>query len=299
MSWDDLRVLLAVAESGSLSQAAEQLGLTQPTVGRRLDRLEAELGFALVRRSSLGCTLSEPAQAMLPELARMREAAEGVSLVSRSAKNDLSGVVRLAMGPLPAHSLLGKLAPALREAPELKLEVLAGTELVRLERGDADLAIRAVVPAGDHWVLRSLGVRRFCVYGARSLLEREPELRGAWEKARWVGWPSGSGTRSARWLRRTLGRDADLRLSHSLLILEAVKAGLGLGVLPAYVAAGHPDLVALGPPLEDLMLESWLVIHPSARRLPRVRWLASKLVELMPDEPSPGAAPPGDTQMRS
>lgn len=278
-SWDDLRVLLAVARNGSLSRAADSLGLTQPTVGRRLDRLEADMGVPLVRRTTRGCSLSERGAALVPLIERMQEAADGVARLASSAHNDLEGLVRVATGELTTRFLARRLPELLAGAPGLRLEFLSGNAFVSLERGEADLALRNAAPAGDHWVVQSLGAIRYGCYAAPSYVESQPGVLGATDRTgfTWVGFGADVDVHSARWLRQHLGRQPDLAFSSSLLILEATASGAGLAVLPTYVGDDEPRLRRVGQLVEGLGFESFLVMHPSARRLPRVRWMASRL----------------------
>lgn len=286
-SWDDLRVLLAVARTGSLSQAARSLGATQPTIGRRLDRLEEQIGVPLVRRTSQGCVLSERGAALLPLIERMQQAADGVERLASSAHNDLEGVVRVATGPLPARFLARRATEIVAGAPGLRLEVLSGTGFVRLERGDADLALRNAAPAGDDWVVRRLQTVQYGVYAAPSFVEAHPDVLGARDLASfsWVGFERGENVASARWLRARIDRDPDLAFSSSLLVLEAVACGAGLGLLPTYCGDDDPRLRRVGPVVEGLGFDSLLVVHPSALRLPRVRWVASRLRTILGDRP--------------
>ncbi len=280
-SWDDLRVLLAVARTGSLSRAAADLDLTQPTVGRRLDRLEEIVGVPLVRRTGRGCTLSERGTAMLPLIERMQEAVDGVAQIATSAHNDLVGVVRLATGELPARFIARRLPSILRGAPQLRLEILSGVDYVSLERGDADLALRTAAPAGDAWVAHPLGPVDFAVFAAPSFIETHPyalDVDG-FKRCPWVGYPRDAKAPSARWLHRLLDRDVDIAFSSSVLILEAASCGAGLAVLPQSIGDDEPRLRRLPIPVDGLRFDSYLVVHPSARRLKRVRWVASRLRE--------------------
>lgn len=269
--WDDLHLLSVLGRTGSLSKAAAELGLTQPTVGRRLDRLEQDVGTLLVRRTSTGCALTEAGTALLPELDRMQAAADAITRLTTHHRDELGGLVRLATGELPARFLLDRLGPVLAQAPGLQLELQAGISTVRLDRGDADLAIRSVRPTGDAWVVQELGRVPFARYTRAG---RPPSER-------WVA--RNDSTPSTRWLQRTLGRGPDVALSSSLLVVEACAAGLGVAVLPVYIGESDPRLERVGEPLPDLAFDSLLVIHPSARRLPRVRWLAAQLTPLLRD----------------
>lgn len=283
LSWDDLRVFRAVARSGSLSRAAEELSLTQPTIGRRLDRLENAVGVALVRRTTQGCTLTEAGDALLPHAEEMYAASQGLHRFANETHNTLSGVVRVATGDLLARYIARQLPRLVADAPELRLEVVTGMGFVSLERGDADLAIRNARPEGDAWVVRSLGKKPYAVYASATWLESHPESvePERWASLRWIGFDSSVSVHSSRWLAATIGRPPDFAFSSSLHIVEAAASGAGLAALPLYSGDTDPRLVRVSPPLDALTFESFLVIHPGARRLPRVRWVAGRLADLL------------------
>jgi len=282
-SWDDLRLLRVVAATGSLSRAARELGLTQPTVGRRLDKLEASVGMPLVRRTRQGCRLTERGAALLPLLDRMQEAADGVERLAKGAHNDLAGVVRIATGDLVAWYLSRRWAELVHGAPQLRLELASGIGFASLERGEADLAIRSLPPKGDHWVVQRLGRARFGIYASPGLLRSRASAAATplAPDLPWVGLDPSSAMRSARWLREHLGREPELTFTSSLLVLEAAANGAGLAVLPTYVGDDEPRLQRVGEPIDELGIDSHLVIHPSARRLPRVRWVAGRVREIL------------------
>lgn len=281
-SWDDLRTLLAVVRTGSLSRAAAELGLTQPTVGRRLDRLEAAIGAVLVRRTGQGCRATAQGEALIPAVARMAEASDDVRRVATSTHNDLAGLVRLATGDLPAR-YLARRAPQLLSVQGLQLEIVSAQGFVSLERGDADLAIRTQAPPGDAWAIRSLGTVHYAIFASPSFLDAHPEARIPEQarSCRWIGYPEAMSVRSARWLRPFLGRAPDLRLSSSVVQLEAARAGAGLVVLPGWIGRDEPGLQQVGDPIGSLSFESLLVIHPSALRLKRVRHVVAWLREVV------------------
>lgn len=284
LDWDDLRVLGAVVAAGSLSKAADELELAQPTVGRRLDRLEEALGVPVVRRTSQGCSPTEAGKTLLPLVRRMEAAAGEVSQFARLVSHQLSGTVRVAVSELTAHLLLPHLADILSEAPGLRLELVAGLGFVSLERGEADLAFRSRPPEGDAWVVQALETVRFAIYGAETYVAQHPEAldpEQRWQACRWITFSESQGSRSSQFVRERLSRPADLMFSSSLLILESVRRGLGLGVFPTQVGDREPGLVRVSEALEGIGFPAYLVMHPSARREPRVRWVARRLTEVL------------------
>ncbi|MEM6927805.1 MAG: LysR family transcriptional regulator [Myxococcota bacterium] len=269
LDWNDLHALLAVVDAGSLTGAARVLGCSQPTVGRRLDALEARLGL-LVERTAQGCRLTPRGHAIHERALQMRRAVDDIEQVAQQASRELEGTVTVACGDMVARLIVHR-ASRLREvAPGIGLEVVSGLQMVNLERGDADLALRNQPPTSPHLTSRRLGPSPFAVFCHR---DRQGEV----EALPWIGYPTAT-TATARWLDQRIGLPPDLRVSSMILMLEACRAGVGRAVLPAYCATTDPELVRVEGPLSDLVFETFLVSHVRTRRLPRVRLVARELV---------------------
>ena len=144
-SWDELQLFLAVAETKSVSAAAKQLRITQPTASRRLARLEASLGERLFIRSALGVGVTPFAERMLEPARRMAECAGEVDRAIDRVETAPRGTVRIAAPPGVAFEVLAPFAARLRkELPEIRLEVVVSVNYVDLVRREADLALRLV-----------------------------------------------------------------------------------------------------------------------------------------------------------
>lgn len=287
LAWDDLRILLAVLETRSLSRAAEELGTTQPTVGRRLDALEEAMGELLVERGPHGSAPTILGAAMLPALQAMRRAAEGAEQVRSSAQRSLAGRVRVACGEAVARIVAARAASLLEGAPGLELEMVSGLDFVNLERGDADLAVRNRAPTQESLRARRLRRESFTIYASPGFLRAHPEASGPerYERCPWVGFDGPSAhAASQRWLYERLPKPPRLRLSNTSLIIEAVAAGAGLAILGASVGDADPRLVRVGPPIDELAFDVFLVSHVRTRRVPRVRYVAEVLAALLTEE---------------
>ena len=284
-AWDDLRVFLAVIEQGSLSRAAESLGMSQPTVGRRLDALEEALDGPLIERTSQGCVPTEAGAMLAPLVERMRAAADGIKRAAATARRDIAGTVRVAVGELIGRLLARHADQIIAGAPGLRLEIVVGMARVSLGRGEAEIAIRAKKPESRQLYARKLPRSPFAVYGAPSYVDSHPVASDErrYRACRWASFDDSlAHLRSARWLAdRLAAPEPSLRFSTSSLILEAAASGAALAVLPVYVGDDDPRLIRLEGPLEDLYYDGWLVTHTSSRRLPRVRWVADRIAELL------------------
>jgi DNA-binding transcriptional LysR family regulator len=142
-SWEDTRLFLAVAESGSLGKAAKRLGIAQPTVSRRLADLEGHHGFALFRRQAQGVVLTSRGARLLEPARRMAEWAAELARAAVDPKGGPKGIVRITAAPGVAFDFLAPFAGWLKSKhPDVSLEVLSSIGVLDLSRGEADLAIR-------------------------------------------------------------------------------------------------------------------------------------------------------------
>ena len=271
LPWDDLRIVLAIAEEGSLSGAGRRLGVSHATVFRRLGDAEGRLGVRLFDRAG-GRYAPTPAGEAAAAAAR-RVAAE-VTAVERSlAGQDLrpSGSLRATT----TDSLLaGVFAPVLadfhRDYPEIEVEVAISNQLFSLSRREADVALRPVAAPPESLVGRRIGVVAQAVYAARD--RAAPDGPGL-QQADWVGPDEAMGYRPLeRWMAAE-GHDrrCRLRLDSMLGMAAAAGAGAGLAVLPCYLGDADPRLQRLGSPIAALATDLWLLTHPDLRKTARIR----------------------------
>lgn len=147
VDWEDVKLFLAVAERGSLSEAARQLRVGQPTVSRRLAELEARLGYTLFERSVEGATPTNHGERWLEPARRMAEWAGELTRTAEQAETKPSGVVRITAPPGVAFDFLAPFARRLRDAyPRIELSVMSRVEYVDLSRREADIALRMRAP---------------------------------------------------------------------------------------------------------------------------------------------------------
>ncbi len=276
-NWDDLRSFLAVARHGSLSGAARALGVNHSTVFRRLNGLEERLGVRLFERLPTGYVPTAAGEEMLATAARVEE--EITALDRRLSGRDvrLTGSLRvtttdtLALGLLPPH-----LARFRKAYPGIELELVTGNAFFSLSKREAVVALRPSRDPDEAMVGRRLSGIAVAVYGAAAYLARHgrPEAPGdlAAGHALVAGDASLAHLGAARWLRRHAPEAAvALRCNSWMSQLAAVRAGIGLGALPCFLADPDPELVRVLPPQEEMASELWLLTHPDLRHTARVR----------------------------
>ena len=271
VGWDDMRLVLAIGESGTLSGAARELGIDHSTAFRRLGALEAKLGVRLFDRARDGYAPTPAGEAMVATAGRMD--AE-ISILERTlAGQDLrpNGTVRVTT----TDTLIGVLTPCFaafrRSFPEIVLEVVVTNAFLTLTKRDADVAIRPAAAAPEALVGRRVATIATAMYGVGSAGTAvdvdDPGVHA------WVG-PDDSLAHIgfAKWLRANVPSDRIVYRSNTLLgLLAAVRAGLGLAALPCFLADPEPGLRRLGPVMPEMATGLWLLTHADLRKVARVR----------------------------
>ena len=267
----DLEVLLALVRGGTLAQAAARLSADASTVFRSVQRIEKSLGQRLFERTRHGYLPSES----MSEIARHAERIEAELDAARAAamapNSEVTGRVRLTTTDSVLRGLVLPCLPALAaQHPQLQLELRSANELMSLTRRDADLALRATPKAPEHLIGRHLGPIRFVACGAKSL--SPAQRRKALDQHDWIAPDEAMPEHpSVRWRRKQLPKLAPRHLVDGIVsVVDAIKAGLGVGVVPLFMLDSEPQLVALSKPLEGCESQLWLLAHPESRHLRRI-----------------------------
>jgi DNA-binding transcriptional LysR family regulator len=289
LRWDDLRVLLAVLRAGSFSRAAPLLGSDQSTVTRRIAALEARLGQPLFERAPRGPVPTPLAHALTPHAEAAEAGVRALALEAERRGRSERGRVRLATtASFASHVLLPHVVPGFRAAhPEVTLELVLGDQAADLPNREADLALRFFRPTGGDVVAKRLARLPTAVLARRSYARTV--RRRALRELDWIvqALPSGEGV-DARFA-AALGAEPVLRVDNHLVLVDAVRAGLGVALLSRSLTRIAPELVVVQTPPELALpsVELWLVASRGARSLPRVDalWchLEATLVPLLAD----------------
>lgn len=276
--WDDVRILLAVLRTGSFTAAARHLGTDQSTVSRRIAALEAEVGV-LFERGARGPRPTELAERWRESAERIDDEMHRMADVAAGQEPTVRGRVRLATSEgLAIHVLVPEVLPALRAAhPELRVELATSERAVDLASREADIALRFFRGGRGDLVAKKIAAIPTAVLAKRSLARR------------WRGRPADElpwivvdvpelDTPEARWV-RAHGGEAQLTCTSYEVQLAAIRAGLGVGVVPRPMLRAHRELVALdhvppGPPLE-----LFLVTRRAIRKQPRIAAVMALLEE--------------------
>ena len=267
MDWDDARVFLAVARHGSLRAAGRALGLSQPTVGRRLAAFEAAFGGpALFDRLPEGLRINAAGAALIETAEQLEDAALALERRHAATSPILSGTVRVSVGEWAASFLARHLASTSGAAlpPRITLELVETQQTANLARREADLALRHHPPeSGDLYVTKA-GVFACAVYRRRGA-EGDAWVTYTEEQAHYP---------TARWVQERLresGSGVALRASTMPMQSAAIRTGAGCGVLPCFIGDADPLLERLTSPVAEIAAEYWIIVHRDLRRTACVR----------------------------
>ena len=277
----DLQIVLSLARAGTLAAAGERVGVDASTVFRSLQRLERGLGRTLFERSRIGYRPTELAQVLVEQAEQVEVAIEAARSATALRQAQVSGTVRLTTTDTVLHGLV---APALKvlkvEHPLIDYELHTGNDLASLTRRDADIAVRATKRPPQHLVGKQLGPIRVALFCAK-----RGAVRGyADVKAGNVSWIAPDDALpehpSVIWRKGHFPKLApQYRVNSILSVMELVALGLGVGIVPLFLARERPDLVQLTDALDECETDLWLLTHPESRHLRRVSSVYSHLAK--------------------
>ncbi len=305
LDWNLLHALLAVIETGSLTRAAGELGLSQPTLSRRIAQLESEIGLPLFERTARGLAPTVAGQALVEPARQMRAAVRALGDATAQSQS-LAGTVRITASEIVSAFVLPSLLTRLAVThPDIQVELVASNRIDNLLEREADLAIRMVRPTQGTLITRHLGDWSLGFFAHRELLARSGGLSGRLSpqdlsRFRWIGFDSQpdlvNGFRNA--LGNHLGSEGGpidrsffaARCDNHIVNWMQVQAGLGIGVGLRWLGQLNPDLVEIGLTLpgqpEDFnplpVLPVWLTAHRELRASARLRCVWDFLATELP-----------------
>ena len=275
-SWDEVRTAWQVARLGTVSGAAEVLGVHHATVIRHIDALERRLGAKLFQRHSRGYTPTEAGRDLLSVADSAADQFGQLAGRIRGQGAEVAGELVVTSVTGMAALLVPTLASFQVRYPRVTTRYLTDSRVFRLEYGEAHVAIRAgSAPADPDNVVQPFGTLGAGLYASRGYAEAMglPQGPEGFARHRFIGL-EGENARAPyqRWLEQTVPPEAiTFRATESAAIFEAVRAGAGMGFLPPHVATLYPDLIEVMPPRPEWTGSLWLVTHVDLHRTPKVQ----------------------------
>lgn len=281
MDWDDIKVLLALSRRGSARGAAQELGVSNSTVTRRLDELEHQLQTHLFDRTPDGYRMTAAAERLLPTAEHVEELLLTAERQITGGNQHLEGVIRLTTPDVSGMGfLMRRLARFAEEFPGIELELMPSYDALDLSRSEADIAIR-VMPAGvkppDYLIGRYLSPLTASTYVHRSLLN--PDNPADVSHLSWIGKnPVGQ---KESWLANTDYPDLPVRhaISNVNLIVDAVRARMGLAFMPCFAAFNHEDIAQVPGSAVVHYSDMWVLTHKDLRMSARLRAVREMIAE--------------------
>lgn len=283
--WDDIKVFLATARTGSTVEAASRLQVNQSTVSRRLTALEHALSTPLFERTRKGFVLNQAGRAMLPLAEEMEAGALRITREVGAADTEEGAVVVVATVDEIATWIIAPFLPEFyRKWPHIRLDLKSSPRLVNLERGEADVAVRLARPKSGNLFARRVGGFGFGVFGSPAYLDaRSPESLEDPQQLDWIileGLPEYLPER--RWFDEMHPNlKPILKCNGTKPQVAAVQAGLGVALLPRPTAFLAKGMVRLPLETQGLYREIWLVVHRERRNVPAVQAVIDFLHDVM------------------
>lgn len=287
LDWNLLRALGAVLAHGSLTQAARRLGTSQPTLSRQIAALEAQLGQPLFERTARRLRPTAAAQALAEPAQRMLAAAQALALAAEAPASQLAGTVRITASQVVSTQVLPDILAQLAEAhPEIQIELVPSDDISNLLEREADIAVRMLRPTQGTLITRHIADWPLGFYAHRRLIARAggppaPDDLTCGGRLRWVGFDQNTalldGFQAAGHAvdRRFFG----LRCDDHVAALQAVRAGVGVGLVMQAIAGREPDLVRVLAELPLPALPVWLTAHRELRASRRLRLVWAALAD--------------------
>lgn len=283
LAWTDLQHVLAVAEHGSLANAARALGVNHTTVLRRVGALERRLGVRLFDRLPTGYTLTAAGEELAGAARAMQDTAHAVERRLLGQDLQLTGTVRVTTTDTLAVTVMPvALAGFSAVHPEVRLELTTATAIANLSKRDADVAVRPTTRPPVHLVGRRVADVGFAIYASPAYLARVPAKRELARHA-WVAPDDSLATTTiARWMTRELADVRPVLRADTLTALaHAALAGHGLVALPCYLGDTLRGLRRVRGVIPAMGSQLWVLTHEDLRAAARIRAITDWLVDAL------------------
>jgi molybdate transport repressor ModE-like protein len=276
MNWDDLRLFLAVARSGSISGAAKSLGVQHSTVSRRMRQFEEKLGARLIERKQGGYALTRAGEKVRQAALRMEGEVIGVddALLGRDA--NLVGTLRVtAINNMASTVLMPMFAAFSQENPGIELHIVVSNKYASLPQREADIAIRLTNAPTETLIGKRMLTVASAIYGNRQYLRQQRQQKAP---AKWIG--VNCCAFHSTWTKQTnTDSSYDFYSDDTLLTLSAIRAGLGISFLPCFMGDRDPQLERYAEPDPAHNLGLWILLHPDLKNTARVLAFRNHMME--------------------
>jgi len=281
MNWDDLRLFLAVARTGSISGAAKQLGVQHSTVSRRIRQFEEKLGSRLLERKSGRYELTQAGNNVKEASSRIEREVLGVDGALLGKDSQQVGPLKVAaLNNMASTVLMPMFASFSQKLPQVELHIIVSNIDASLPQREADVAIRLTNTPTDTLIGKRVVTVASAIYGSPAYLEQLEQQGG---EPRWIGVDCCDFHKS--WTKQLDKRHSynfysdDTQLTHS-----AIREGLGVSILPCFMGDADPALKRYRDPDPAYNLGLWVLLHPDLKRTARVLAFRDHMIQAINDK---------------
>jgi DNA-binding transcriptional LysR family regulator len=275
MNWDDLKIFLEVARTEKLSYAAKRLGIDASTVSRRLHRLEDQLATQLFDRSTEGHSLTEHGQLLLQTARDMDQRAQAANDILQGKNLENQGKVRLGVTEAFGNDFIApELARFCQQNPQIIIDLLPLQRFVKWSHQEVEIAVTIEKPPNTSLVVSKLCDYGLSMYASRDYLENSEAINMPEDiyNHPLIGYVDDLVfSDQLSYLERLLPDSNPCFRSTSVVTQSvAVREGLGLAMLPHFLARRHADLIPVLPQQTSVVRTFWIAVHPEQKKLARV-----------------------------
>ena len=288
IDWSLTQSFLAVAEHGSLSGAARATGSSQPTMGRHIAAMEADLGVLLFERSTDGFSLTATGTELFEHARQMSEAADRLALAAEGRSENVAGTIRITASDIVATYVLPDILTALHHAePDIEVELVASDRTDNLLRREADIAVRMYRPTQADVFTRKVGEHQLGIFAAHAYVERRgtPQSLDDFRHHDVIGYDRSDQVIDGF---RAAGLEVDrhffsFRCDNQVVCWRMVVAGMGIGFNQLLIGEAEPRVIRILPDAGLPPLPIWLTAHAELKTSPRVRRVFDFLADHLTD----------------
>lgn len=282
INWDNLKYVLLIARKGSIAAAARELQVNRSTVLRRVAAFQDEIGCQIFERSSSGYVLTTQAEKLIDAAEEMEGIMFNMQRQIAGRELQLKGSLRVTTTDTLMHAILGPyLASFQQRFPHIVVEVAMTNNVLNLNRRDADVAIRPTKTLDSSLVGERVCDLSFGVYAAKDFIDNNRSED--YFNLPWIGFDiMQQSTEPAKWLKNHVADEKVCLRGDSFLVAKAaVESGMGLALLPRFLAGSSKKLQLLPIQTEDLTTGLWLITHKDLMRSAKVNAFMRHFIDVL------------------
>ncbi|MDH5548202.1 MAG: LysR family transcriptional regulator [Gammaproteobacteria bacterium] len=284
VNWDYIRVFLTVSRLGSLSAAARELGVSQPTLSRDIQALESQTKLNLFKRSTQGLSLTEEGQRLVDAASQMDNAADSFHRQVSGMSEKLEGDVRISVNEIVGIYLLPPAIAAFRaQHPGVHIEIAITNQASSLNKREADIALRMFRPTQPDLVARRLPDMEMGFYAHRDYIAKhgDPTDLDSFKQHTIIGLDADTEfiDEAAKMGAHFSRNDFAIRTDHYLAQINLARSGAGIVGTHVELAKHWPELQRILEWIPLPPLEFWIVCHSDTQYNSRIKTMRDFLVQ--------------------